>query len=191
MRATGTVLAALGLCLGCGLAPQQLLGTPVHQRVSIMMTVSQEVADADQAGGVATLAETVSDRLKEQGIASQIYASKYDQADPKAPLIQLDVQFWSEPSSASKKFAAAGFVVPGLGLVALATGGNHIIVDCSVFFPGTKQRAFFRRYRSSGLASDLTGTDDTSSAENAGNAIARDIFDVKQRGHLYALSSAP
>jgi hypothetical protein len=72
---TASVCLAAALCASCGGSQQMMLGRPMHQQVAIVMIISDEVNQADTGGGVATLAETVSDGLKEHGISSQIYAS--------------------------------------------------------------------------------------------------------------------
>jgi hypothetical protein len=156
---------ALVLCTACGAARQQLMGQPVHQQVAILVSTSAEVNAADEAGGVATLAETVSDGLKELGIDSQIYASKYDH--PKPPLIRLDVRYWRNPGNGLAR---------DIGRVGLSIdGGNGIIVDCSLYLPNRDKRVFFRRYERSGYGAFVSHTADTSSAASAGDAIVSDL----------------
>ncbi len=166
-------LVSTVLCVGCAGSQQKILGQPVHQRVAILVSSSQEVDDTDHAGGVATLAETVSDGLKDHGIESQIYASKEDH--PPAPRVELHVLFWREPATSATRLAAGGYVIPGLSVAALLTGGNRMIVECSVFLPGKDQPLFLKRYDKSHLPTLLTETDGTAAAASAGSAIVSDI----------------
>jgi hypothetical protein len=167
----GLVVGVFGI--GCGGAQQKLVGQPVHQRVAILVSTSQEVDDTDEAGGVATLSETVSAGLKEHGIDSQIYASKEDH--PPAPRVELNVLFWRQPATSSRKLAAGGYVIPGLSVAALLVGGNRIIVECSVFLPGQEQRVFWKRFDKSHFPMMLSETDDTAAAESAGHSIVSEI----------------
>jgi hypothetical protein len=130
------VLAVSGL--SCASGPRTLVGykVPERQQVAIMLSISDQVNDADQGGGVASLAETVSDRLKEHGIDSQLYTSKYDH--PKPPRIDVFVRHWHGTSATSHNAAAASYVLPAAGAYALATAGNSIIVDCTVTLPVTR-----------------------------------------------------
>ena len=168
--------AASGASLSaCGAAHQSLVGYPVqHQRVSILVKINDQVNEADDGGGVATLADTVSAGLKENGIDSQIYASKYDQAP--APRIELSVVYWHGTSAISHKFAAASYIVPVAGAGALATAGNRIVVDCSVFLPGKVQPVYQRRFDHWGMGIGLTETDDTAAASKAGAAIVSKVL---------------
>jgi hypothetical protein len=172
---TALGLALLASCCACGAAHHSLVGYPLqHQRVAILVKISDEVNEADDGGGVATLAETVSAELKENGIDSQIYASKYDRAP--APRIELDVLYWHGTSTTSHQLAAAGYVVPGASIGALATAGNRIVVDCSVYVPGKAQAVYRHRFDHSGIGIGLTSTDDTAAASNAGEAIVSHVL---------------
>ena len=176
------VLAALGL--GCASGPSTLLGwkVPARQQVAIMVSISDQVNAADEGGGVATLAETISNRLKERGIDSQIYASKYDH--PKPPRIDVYVSHWhGTPSYTRPATGAAAAMVPLAGAVAAVgggalavTGGNGIVVDCTVFLPNQPKPAFTQRFERSNWASSISETDGNSSAESAGEAIVDAIL---------------
>jgi hypothetical protein len=165
----GLGVVALVLCNACGAARQQLLGEPVREQVAILVSTSDEVNAADDAGGVATLAETVSHDLKELGIDSQIYASKYDH--PKPPLIKLDVRYWRDPGSSSAR--VVGYMFMGM------SGGNGIVVDCSLYLPNRDKRAFFQRYTRHGIAAFVTENEGTSSAASAGSAIVSDLTESR------------
>jgi hypothetical protein len=132
------------------------------------------VNDADDGGGVATLAETISEHLKESGIDSQIYASQYDH--PKAPRIELYVRNWHGTAKISHQAAAVAEAIPVAGAVALATASNHIIVDCQVFLPDQSQPAFVQRFEHSGMGLGFTETDDNAAAASAGSAIVTAIL---------------
>ena len=180
LRFGGTwVLGALGI--GCASGPSTLLDwkVPVHQQVAIMVSISDQVNAADESGGVATLAETISKRLKDHGIDSQIYASKYDH--PAPPRIDVYISHFRAPSSATHQAAGgAALLIPVLGLAAAAAGaaiaadggGNGIVVDCTVFLPNQPKPAFAQRFERSNWGS----SDDNGSAERAGEAIVAAIL---------------
>ena len=168
----GAGLAA-ALCVSCGGSQQMMLGHPMHEQVAIMVNISKEVNQADTGGGVATLAETVSDGLKEHGINSQIYASKYDH--PKGTRVELNVLFWDGPGVNARKFDAAGYVIAPLSVVGVVTGTDHVIVDCRVFAPGRERPLFHRVYDKTHLPMMLTATDDNGAAISAGDAIVDDL----------------
>ncbi len=176
MTRFGLGLSAAMFCVGCAGAQHEIRGQPMPptQSVAILVTTTPEVDDTDEAGGVATLAETVSEGLKQHGILSQIYTAK--DGHPPAPRLELNVLFWRQPGTSSRKLAAGGYVIPGLSVAALVTGGNRMIVECSVFLPGHEQRVFWRRFDKSHLPMMLTETDDTAAAASAGNAIVGDVL---------------
>jgi hypothetical protein len=159
---------------GCGAAHQKLVGQPVHQSVAILITTSDQVNAADDGGGVATLAEAVTDGLKENGIESQLYASKDDH--PPAPRIELNVLYWHGTGAVSHKLAGAGLVVPVAGVAALATAGNKMVVDCAVFLPGRAEPAFSQRFEKWGLGLGWTATDGNAAANKVGEAIVGRIL---------------
>src|ERR1700748_3045547 len=92
--ASGMVLVLLSAGFGCASGPKTLLGyrVPERQQVAVVIDISDQVNQADDGGGGATLAETISDRLKDSGIDSQLYTSKYDH--PKPPRIDVFVSYW-------------------------------------------------------------------------------------------------
>jgi hypothetical protein len=162
-------------CVACGGANQRLLGQPVpaHQTVAVLVRTSPEVNEADTAGGVATLVETVTNGLHEHGIESQIYAANDD--NPPPPRIELWVEFWHQRSQASRDTGASaagvGAAMPIAGgavsVVSLAMSGpNKIIVNCRVFRGRETASAFEKRFQSIGLADDPNGV-----AESVGNSI--------------------
>jgi hypothetical protein len=67
-------------------------------------------------------------------------------------------------------------VVPGASVAALVTGGNQIIVDCSVFLPGKSQPVYRHRFNKSGMGIGLTETDGTAAASSAGEAIVSQVL---------------
>jgi hypothetical protein len=159
---------------GCGAAHQKLVGKPLHQSVAILIRTSDQVNAADDGGGVATLAETVTDGLKENGIESQLYASKDDH--PPAPRIELNVLYWHGTGAVSHKLAGAGMVVPIAGVAGLATAGNKMVVDCAVFLPGMAQPVFSQRFERWGLGLGWTATDGNAAASKVGDAIVAKIL---------------
>ena len=144
-----------------------------------MVSISDQVNASDESGGVATLAETISSRLKEHGMDSQIYASKYDH--PVPPRIDVYISHWHSPSTMTHQAAGgalllvpvAGALVGSVASAAAnaAGGGNGIVVDCTVFLPKRTQPVFTQRFERSSWSSD-----DNASAESAGNAIVAAIL---------------
>ena len=144
-----------------------------------MVSISDQVNAADEGGGVATLAETISNRLKEHGIDSQIYASKYDH--PAPPVIDVYISHWHAPSAGTHQAAGGAILlVPVVGALAasatsaavsVAGGGNGIVVDCTVFLPNQPKPAFAKRFEHSSWSND-----DNASAESAGEAIVAAIL---------------
>jgi hypothetical protein len=155
---------------------------PTRQQVAIVIDISDQVSEADQGGGVATLADTISDRLKEHGIDSQLYGSKHD--NPKPPRVDVFVSYWhGTPSSArGVQGASAGATLAAplaaavAGPVALALSHNDIIVDCKVTLPGQDKPAFSQRFEKSGFGSGASVNSDNAAAESAGEAIVDAIL---------------
>jgi hypothetical protein len=164
--------------LGCASGPRTLRGykVPQRQQVAIVIDISDQVNAADEGGGVATLADTVSDRLKEAGIDSQLYTSKYDH--PHAPRVDLYVRYWHGVPVSEHRAAALGAVMPVAGVVyemATTSGPNKIVVDCSVTLVEQAAPAFSRRFENTAVFLNSTNGDNTA-AESAGNAIADAIL---------------
>src|SRR4051794_32979993 len=80
--------------LGCSSGPMTLVGykVPKRQQVAIVIDISNQVDKEDDGGGVATLADAVANRLKDHGIDSQLYTSKYDH--PKPPRVDIFVSYY-------------------------------------------------------------------------------------------------
>jgi hypothetical protein len=155
---------------------------PPRQQVAIVIDISDQVNEADQGGGVATLADTITERLKEEGIDSQLYTSKYDH--PKPPRVDVFVSHWNGTAASSHAVrggsAAAAAVAPATGIVggplALATSYNNIVVDCKVTLPGQDKPVFTRHFEKGGFASGASANGDNSSAESAADAIVDAIL---------------
>lgn len=173
-----------GLSLGCASGPVTLLGykVPKRQQVAIVIDISDQVDEADQGGGVATLADTITDRLKEHGIESQLYSSKYDH--PKPPRVDVFVSHWHGAAVTAHGVqgasAATHAVAPVAGLVAapvgLALGYNSIVLDCKVTLPGDDKPAFSRHFEKGGFSSGASANGDNSAAESAAEAIVDAIL---------------
>ena len=157
---------------GCASGPQTLVGykVPPRQQVAIVIDISDQVNEADQGGGVATLADTISERLKEAGIDSQLYTSKYDHPHP--PRVDLFVQHWRGVPANSH---AVGVLLP---VPALAVWGpNSIVVDCSVTLPDRTKPSFVQRFEKTSLfVSNANENSANAPAESAANAIADAIL---------------
>jgi len=165
-----------GVQLSCaGGAHQRLVGYPLppHQPLAIVIEISDQVNAADDGGGVATLADTVSDELKKNGIMSQLYFAK---DHPPPPRVELNVRYWHGTPRISHQLAAAGMLVRPVGLGALLTAGNQMIVDCRVILPGSPEPAFKRRFDTSAFGVGWTENDDNSSATKAGAQIVDAIM---------------
>jgi len=181
---SGVACSLAGLALSCASGPMTLVGykVPKRQQVAIVLDISDQVNEADQGGGVATLADTISDRLKEHGIDSQLYTSKYDH--PKPPRVDVFVSYWhGTPSSAhgvQGASAAATLAAPLAGAVAgplaMAVSYNNIIVDCKVTLPGQGKPVFSQRFEKSGFGSGSSVNGDNAAAESAGEAIVDAIL---------------
>lgn len=151
--------------------PQKLMGQPLHQRVAIVVRISEEVNQADHAGGVAELVETIQEGLKKQGIDSQVYAAPDEHPPP--PRIELNVVYWSERSQESRELSAAGAVVWPLGIAGAAVGpANSMVVDCAVVLDASERRLFWQRFRGGGLG----GYDEASAGGRAGSLILLQIL---------------
>lgn len=123
---------------------------------------------------MAALVDTLSDELKKNGIESDIYASKEDHPPP--PRIELDVIYSRGTSRTSHQLAAAGTVVPGAAIVAVASSGNRMVVDCQVFLAGSEQPVFKQHFDESALGAAMTGADENAAASKAGSVIANRIL---------------
>jgi hypothetical protein len=181
---SGVVFSLAGLVLGCASGPTTLVGykVPKRQQVAIVIEISDQVNEADQGGGVATLADTISDRLKEHGIDSQLYSSKYDH--PKPPRVDVFVSHWHGTSSSAHgvQAASAGATLAAplagavAGPVAMAMSYNNIILDCKVTLPGQDKPVFSQRFEKSGFGSGSSVNSDNAAAESAGDAIVDAIL---------------
>lgn len=174
------VLLGVGIsALGCASGQRTLRGykVPQRQQVAIVIDISDQVNTADEGGGVATLADTISDRLKEAGMDSQLYTSKYDH--PHAPRVDLYVRFWRGVPASHHTAVAVGAAVPVAGAVyelATSHGPNKIVVDCSVTLAEQATPAFSRRFENSVLLGFASENQDNAAAKDAGNAIADAIL---------------
>lgn len=177
-------LSVAGLSLGCASGPVTLVGykVPKRQQVAIVIDISDQVNEADQGGGVATLADTITDRLKEQGIDSQLYTSKYDH--PKPPRVDVFVSHWHGTAAGAHGVqggaAASTAVAPVAGLVAapvaIAMSYNSIVLDCKVTLPGQDKPVFSRHFEKSGFAWGSAANGDNAAAESAADAIVDAIL---------------
>jgi hypothetical protein len=82
----------------------------------------------------------------------------------------------SRSKNATTTKAAAAEVIPVASTVALATAGNHIVVDCQVFLPGQTGPAFVWRFEKNGMGLGLTEADDNAAAASAGSALVDAIL---------------
>ncbi len=154
------VAVAVVSVLGCASGPVTLAGykVPQRQQVAIVIDVSDQVNKTDDGGGVATLAETMTNRLKEHGIESQLYTSKYDH--PKPPRVDVFVSYYHGTPTA----------VRWAGMLAL-TAINKIVLDCKVTLPGQDKPVFARHFENTSMPSAVKENDDNAAAESAGEDI--------------------
>ncbi len=166
-------LVVVGLvCLSCGGARQQILGQPVHQQVAVVVHISEEVNQADEAGGVAQLVETVEAGLKDHGMLSEVYTASDDHPPP--PRIDLNVLFWSERSTTSRQLDGAAMALAPLGIVGLVIGPrNRMIVDCKVFLSADGKPSMNKRFDAGGFT---ISPDEAAAGSNAGSEILSALF---------------
>ena len=148
--------------MGCASGPVSLVGykVPNRQQVAIVIDISDQVNQADQSGAVATLADRFTDRLKEHGINSQVYSSKYDH--PKPPRVDVFVSKWNgTPDVAHWGFALAAW--------------NSIAVECKVTLPGQSQPVFSRHFEHTSAAS-MGSENDNAAAEGVADEIVSAIL---------------
>ena len=147
----------------------------MRQRISLVVRTSGEVNKTDDAGGVGTLVDTVLAGLREHGIESDIYAAPDEH--PHALRIELHVLYWSQRSSTSHDFQAAGLglaPVPFVGgIVSLGALGsnNAIVVVCKVYLKDDAPSVFTERFSASSIADDATGV-----AETVGEEIVDEVL---------------
>ena len=133
-------------CGGCTGAQQQprIMGQAVHQQVAIVVRISDQVNDADNAGGVAVLVEGIEAGLKEHGMWSEVYTARDD--NPPPPRIELNVVYWSERSKTAKDLGAAGTLLAPLAIASMAVGpANRMVVDCAVMLSAGEPALFSGR----------------------------------------------
>ncbi|HEY3256458.1 MAG TPA: hypothetical protein VGJ91_21005 [Polyangiaceae bacterium] len=147
---------------------------PKRQQVAIVIDVSDQVNEADQGGGIATLADTISEGLKEHGIDNQLYASKYDH--PKPPRVDVFVSYWHGTPGSAHGTQAIAAITPLAGPFAMAAAYNNIVLDCKVTLPGQDKPVFSRHFERTGFGGGSTTNDDNAAAESAGNAIVDAIL---------------
>ncbi|HYQ02596.1 MAG TPA: hypothetical protein VER96_28180 [Polyangiaceae bacterium] len=187
MAKFGVALLVAVAALGCASGPMTLVGykVPRRQQVAIVIDVSDQVNQADQGGAIATLADTITDRLKEHGIDSQLYTSKYDH--PKPPRVDVFISYWhGSPKAAHDGQAISGGAALGNALVgpaalvaapvAIGMAYNNVIVDCKVTLPGKDMPVFTRHFEKSGFGGWGSENDANGAAESAGNAIVAAIL---------------
>jgi len=183
----GLALLVAGAALGCASGPMTLVGykVPRRQQVAIVIDVSDQVNQADQGGAIATLAEAITDRLKEHGIDSQLYTSKYDH--PKPPRVDVFVSYWhGSPKAARDGQAVSGGAAVGNALVgpaalvaapvAIGMAYNNVIVDCKVTLPGKDKPVFTRHFEKSDFGMWSPENAGNGAAESAGDAIVAAIL---------------
>ena len=142
--------------LSCSSGPVTLVGykVPPRQQVALVIDISDQVNKDDNGGGIATLADAMTNRLKDHGIDSQLYTSKYDH--PKPPRIDVFVSYYH---GTPRAFRWAGL----LAVDAL----NKIVLDCKVTLPHQDEPVFVRHFQKTKWP--------TAMGENAENAAAASV----------------
>lgn len=145
---------------GCSSGPMTLVGykVPQRQQVAIVIDISDQVNKADDGGGVATLAEAMTNRLKDHGIDSQLYTSRYEH--PKPPRIDVFVSYYHGTPRA----------VRWAGLLAM-DALNKIVVDCKVTLPSQDKPVFARHFEQTKWPTSLGENDENAAAASAGEEI--------------------
>ena len=154
------------LLVGCASGPPLLMGQPIKKELAVVVRVSKEAVHGDKFGGIAAMADVVTEGLTKRGVANQLYAA--DDDHPRAPRIEIWVMRWSETNSDLKE---AGGIVGGLigaGLQAGASGEYE--VDVKIYREGDAQPACIRKH------TGVVDTDDAASDESAGESIGGRIL---------------
>jgi hypothetical protein len=156
------------------------LGQPVQRQVAIVVRISDEVNEADHAGGVAELVQTSAHGLKDQGMDSEIYTAAADHPPP--PRIELNVVYLSERSQTSRKLGVASALLFPLAPVVGAAGGvaggvagpnNRMLVDCGVILDASERRVLWQRFAA---GKGLVGGGEAAAGRNAGSLIQQRIL---------------
>jgi hypothetical protein len=86
------------------------------------------------------------------------------------------VSHWHGAPALTHQAHAAAALLPAAGIIALASGGSGIVVDCTVFLPNQPKPALVKRFENSSWDSFSVETNDNASAESAGESIVAAIL---------------
>ena len=151
------------LHLGCASdweSKQKAAHYALPNRLAVYVVTSDQVADADNAAAVLTLAETVQRGLREEGYRAEIVAASDD--PPPTPRVELRVEEWEE-----EKSLAGDLVAP-----AIVGSTSTIVVECIVITADAVEPLFSGRIR----VHLRTGGESSRSAESAGQDIVEEIL---------------
>jgi hypothetical protein len=144
-----------------------IMGQPVKKEVAVLLRVLKDT-DGDQFGGIAAIAETVTDGLTKRGIANQLYAANDDH--PGTPRIEIWVSKWTAGDS---DLQTTGRVVGGIvGAAIGGAGAGEYKVSVKVYRQGDAEAVCVRRDSGSVDASDADG------AASLGESIGKWILSV-------------
>jgi hypothetical protein len=179
MRARWVAILGLWLTSACG-SSTKLLGHPVHHPIAIVVRVSDEVANSDDGGAIASMVDAMLEGLRERGLEGQVYAAPDEHPPP--PRIDIRVQT-ADPGSAGRRkggelttVAGALGRAPIVGLAGVAislSGAGSVKIDCWVYEEGKSRPSFHDSY-SRVLLGDADAA--ASAGESLGNAIMSSVF---------------
>jgi hypothetical protein len=152
----------------CASGPRLILGQPIKKEVAVLLRVSTTGTAGDQFGGIAAIAETVTEGLKKRGIANQLYSAADDH--PGTPRIEIWVTHWSAGNAG---LSEAGRVVGGLvGAAIQGAGEGTYKVIVKIYREGDAEPVCVREH-SGGFNPD-DAAEDVSTGEDLGSTILSD-----------------
>jgi hypothetical protein len=185
-----SVLAVVALlAVACG-SSRLLLGHPVTAPLSILVRVAPDVANNDDGGGIAAMADAMLEALRQRGIVATIYAAPDEHPPP--PRIEVWVSGFDAGSSSARRGgqmgaatgAAAGVPAIGLaGAVVNLAGSGSLKVECLVYEEDNFDASYDHVYEYRILG-------DEDAATNAGESLGEQIINDVFRGEPVARRSS-
>ncbi|HTQ03457.1 MAG TPA: hypothetical protein VMI54_06355 [Polyangiaceae bacterium] len=182
-RASGVGrLAPLGCVLpfvvACASGPRVIMGQPIKKQVAVLLHVTD--GSGDRFGGIAALADTVTDGLTKRGIDNQLYAA--DDDHPGTPRIEIWITRWglgnADLRAAGRGLAAASGIV---GVVMQSAGAGEIEMTVKIFREGDTAPACVRKHTGSADPDDPSST--VSAGEGLGSTVLSDALTETKTCH--------
>ena len=172
------IILSLALTSACG-SSAKLLGHPVHHPIAIVVRVSDDVANNDDGGAVASMVDAMLDGLRKRGLDGQVYAAPDEH--PPAPRIEVRVGT-ADPGNSARRRAGAVTAIGGAlarapvvgvaGAIVSLSGAGSVRIECWVYEEGKSEPSFHDSY-----SRVLLGDNEAASAgESLGNAIMNSVF---------------